>query len=423
MKEQTNVDSTNTADVLIIGAGVAGLATAHKLRKQGHSVLVLEASDRIGGRAHTVEDQLSTPLDLGARWLHNGENNPFVPIARKLGFTLESMGRDHYAQGKHWLSSKEAKEPTEHVEASWKMIGMAGRRFRDTYASRVLKGNNRWRGLFQYICSTQTGMDVAELSTQDICRYEESGSNYFVMGGLGKLIQQWASDLPIQLEQPVEKISWHSSGVMVKSASREFHGKKVALTCSVGALQSGHITFSPEMPDWKKESFQKLTMGHLEMIAIEFSEDFLELEPNSNLYIQNASGTCIGFSIKPGGQQVVYGCIGGRQSQSLLAQGENALVEFGLKQLERAYGKDLREYVIATSQTAWGQDKWANGALSAALLDGTKQREKLAQQIEQTLFFAGEATSVSGFGSIHGAFASGARCAEEIHNTLQQNMT
>jgi len=402
------------ADIIIVGAGISGIAAAHELQKRGYSVLILEASHRVGGRAYTSRDTgFSTPTDLGCRWFQNTDDNPLIGIAESLGFKPQKeLGGEYYVQGKHWLGEEDAEDARDHIHKNWQRVADFSEEF-DPVAAKTLSSTGRWQGLFRYLFAVNTGRDVEEASTQDLNRYEDNGESWF-LDGMGTFIEKWSEGLPVQFNSPVKNISTRPYGILVEGKDFELRANAAVITVSAGVMKDQVISFSPPLPEWKQEAFEHITMGHLEIFGIEFAEKILDVEPNSYVYVQNADSSAMEFYLRPDGKEIALGFIGGKQGQALLDQGENAMVEFGLKQLGKIYEMDLSPFVHSTFQTAWGKDPWIRGALSAAVPGGAEYRPDLAEPVRDRIFFAGEATSVTGFSSMHGAYSSGIRCVDQI---------
>ncbi len=419
LKAENRTNFQKEVDVVVVGAGIAGISAAHALQKSGLSILLLEAETRVGGRAHTQQTEGETPCDLGCRWLHNATVNPLCSLMEEQGFTIErSLGNLYYASGKQWLSQEESRKLISEQTRLWHHVEAAGRRRRDVRVSQVLRQQGRWKGLFRYSCAVHTGCDVEQASVQDISRYEDLDVNWLVLDGFGAFVETWSEGLPIILNQPVHRIVWDSDGVSVESRDGVVKARAALLTVSIGVLQSDAIAFEPALPSRKQDAINGLTMGHLEIFVAEFTENFFDIEENSQLYIQSADGSTIGYLVRPGGQNAVAACLGGQVGQDLLREGKTAIERFCLDPLSKVYGTNVHDYVKRTLWSEWGLNPWIRGGMSASAVGNAEQREELARSIKDRLFFAGEATSAHAHGSAHGAYQSGVESARHLKALL-----
>src|SRR5215813_1619871 len=189
-------------DVVVVGAGAAGLAAAHRLRQRGVDALVLEARDRLGGRAHTVTTMTGHAVDLGCGWLHSADRNPWVAIARSLGFgvdeTLPGWGgrliRMGYsaADQDDWLRTREAFY--ERLEAASAEP--------DRAAVTLLEPGNRWNNMLDAISTFANGVELERLSAHDYNRYDSTDINWRVREGYGVLVARFGAGLPVRLGTP-----------------------------------------------------------------------------------------------------------------------------------------------------------------------------------------------------------------------------
>src|SRR5207244_13121022 len=191
-------------DVAVIGAGAAGIGAARRLADSGAvSVLVLEARDRVGGRVHTIEPA-GFPLDRGAEWLHSADRNPLSPIARDLGFSI-------HRRPPEWTTRLRRSGETIEAEADWIATREAQSRARrkaaaepvDRSLASLLVPGERWNDLLDATSTWGNGAELDRVSVKDYVRYEDSGTNWRLYEGYGRLFESLAEGLPVVLEAAV----------------------------------------------------------------------------------------------------------------------------------------------------------------------------------------------------------------------------
>ncbi|MBV9376968.1 MAG: FAD-dependent oxidoreductase, partial [Alphaproteobacteria bacterium] len=195
------------ADIVVVGAGAAGIGAARRLVESGSvSVLVLEARDRVGGRVHTIEPA-GFPLDRGAEWLHSADRNPLSAIARDLGFRIHERPPE-------WLNRLRRSGETIEAEADWlatrEAQGVARREAAAEQADRslasLLPPGGRWNQLLDATSTWGNGAELDLVSVKDYVRYEDSGVNWRLRDGYGRLLEKLSRGLPIALDTPVSRI-------------------------------------------------------------------------------------------------------------------------------------------------------------------------------------------------------------------------
>src|SRR5438067_3309083 len=205
---------SSDVDVAVIGAGSAGIAAARRLLETGRvSVLVLEARDRVGGRVHTVAPA-GFPLDRGAEWLHSADRNPLSPIAQHLGFSV-------HRRPPEWTTRLRRSGETIEAEEEWIALREAQRVARrkaamqaeDGPLSVVLEPGGRWNELLEATSSWANGAELDLVSIRDSVRYEDSGTNWRLHEGYGRLFAALAEGLPVAREAAVSRVDHHGRAI------------------------------------------------------------------------------------------------------------------------------------------------------------------------------------------------------------------
>ncbi len=420
--------NANTTDLIVIGAGAAGLAAGKTARERGLSVTVIEAAHRIGGRAFTDTETLGVPFDLGCRWMHSGSINPFVPTCESFGLAYskdgysfpDDMGKDCYL-GDHWADADEQAEIRAAAIAYFSAAEAAGERGDDVAVADVTERDGRWTPMLDHLMTLWTSHDADEISTLDMVRETDTDENWSVTEGYGALVARYGADLPVELNAGAERIDWGGPGVRVSTAKGTIEGRAALVTVSSSVLAAGGIWFDPVLPDWKIEAASGLPLGLANRIALLFDDDIFGDERPDGIAVISDDETPVSYSRE--GERLLVGHVGGRHAWWLEKAGSAAMVDFAVEGLVRALGSGVRERLVNSTVTAWGGDPFIRGSYSVALPGQADQRAKLAEPLADRLFFAGEATSPDHFATCHGAYMSGIAAAEAIARRLGHGAT
>jgi monoamine oxidase len=416
--------TSNEFDLIIIGAGVAGIAAAHAARDAGLNAIVLEAQDRVGGRAFTDFESFSQPFDHGCQWLHAASINPLRPIADRLGFRYRRGEIDFRIHDGHWwLNDSIAAEYAAMYTATYERIDAAGKAGEDVSCESRIDPASRWAQLFRQSFAPYISAEPRNASTFNLARYADTGENWPVEDGLGALVKALAEEvkrsIEIRLSCPVKSIDWGSQDVMVGTLDGMLFAKAALVTVSTAVLAGERLKFFPLLPDWKHEAIAKLPLGYAEKIAFEFTGDpFLGLETHFAMmdWPDAPMGT---FHIHPFDRPMATLYLGGVQCRDLALAGEAAMLAYGRETLAKLFGADILRDVRASKATGWTTNACIGGAYSVLVPGGGEARAALAQPIEDKLFFAGEATSPDAFQTAHGAWQSGLDAMKRILATAQ----
>jgi monoamine oxidase len=415
-------------DVVIIGAGLAGLGAAAAVRDSGKRAVVLEASNRVGGRAWTAYPAAlgGVWFDMGAIWFHDAEHNPLVPIARSAGDTLlrsdeirqertfvgDRLATDAElaAYGNAWPRYEAAADAILAAEGDVSLAEVTRRLPDDPWAATI----EAWEG--PVICT----VDADRFSALDWRRNGLGGSNLLPDGGIGAFVQRrLVHGLDIRLNTPVLRVRWGGPDgqVTVETATGTITAGACIVTVSTGVLASGALVFDPVLPVRVTEAVQALPMGLAVKVALRaIGPDRLDLPGHCSVdrILERAGEPLMPFQCWPLGRDYVQGWIGGSVAWDLARQGDAAAVDFALSYLRRAFGGRVdRLFGGGTSLvTHWDADPWVRGAYCYAIPGSAHARDALAEPVSDGhLMFAGEACHVGFAGTLAGAWISGQTAA------------
>lgn len=409
-------------DVVVIGAGAAGIAAARRLLTAGKSVIVIEAADRIGGRAFTESATFGQPYDLGCSWLQGPETLPHLALARARGFGLVDFGTAKDAQ---FLGNQRATAAERRAyERTWGRIEAALERSegQDVAASTVIPTDLPYSAAVQsWIGPMDHGVDFADLSTADFNVYAELEIDYLVREGMGSLVSLLGVGLPIQLSTAATHIDWSGTGVRVETTAGAIAAKACIITVSTGVLASGGIRFTPDLPVDKQEAIADVPMGLLEKVGLMFDGTRFGLTDTgllTQLYEGPVPAPACHFLTFPTGHDYVVGFVGGSFGWELAAEGAEAAIDFALSEFVRAVGSDVHRHFLGGHFSGWAQNPLTFGAYSAARPGRHASRATLGQSLGDRVFFAGEAVAGNHIALMSGAHLSGDRVATEVIATL-----
>jgi monoamine oxidase len=399
-------------DVAVVGAGAAGIGAARRLFDSGTvSVLVLEARERVGGRVHTIAPA-GFPLDRGAEWLHSADRNPLSPIARDLGFEV-------HRRPPEWNSRLRRSGETIEAEADWlasrEAQGMARRKAAagqtDRTLASLLPPGGRWNQLLDASSTWGNGAELDQVSVKDYVRYEDSGVNWRLREGYGRLFQRLAEGLPVARETAVSRIDHGGRDIRLETVRGTVTARRVIVTVPTSILAAEALRFDPPLPD-KLAAVAGLPLGVNDKLFICLSGSVPGIEPDIFLVGSTSSRETMSYQVRPLDRPAVYCFFGGWFAAALEREGQAAMFSFAAGELARLFGNDIRRQLSPLASTAWLQDPWARGSYSYALPGHAEDRALLAAPVDNRVFFAGEATSPNFFSTAHGAYISGLAAAE-----------
>jgi monoamine oxidase len=416
-------------DVIVIGAGVAGLSAAHDLAAGGRKVVVLEARDRIGGRLWTNRSWKGMNLDMGASWIHGAKGNPVTDIAKQLSLETKMTTWENVKLYESESGALPASE-TEHAAKVLKRVVRAGddaepganatvREVADR-AARDLELSEHDRLDLEFELTAEVEQDFAcDASDLAWSGLEEGkgdrGDDFLFPGGYDGILGAFTPGLDVRLGHVVSRIVHDDAGVRVETSRGNFHAQRALVTLPLGVLKSGNVRFDPPLAGEKAHAVDAMAMGVLDKIYLRFPEIFW---PNdAEIFGRVAKGgdfiTWINIAYYTKAP-VLMAFHAGSAALRIEAMTDDEIVAHAVDHLKAMFGADVKS-PEAVLVTRWAQDPFALGSYSHIAKGSTpKDRAALAEPIGDRLFFAGEATERDYPATIRGALESGRREAKRI---------
>jgi monoamine oxidase len=427
--------------VVVVGAGLAGLAAARTLADRGLRVTVLEARDRIGGRCWTRDG-----MDFGAHWIHGTEGNPLTNVARKLSLPIMFVGGDSSYSG-GWeplvLVGEEGRylSPDEKLQTilmadtvrdkldslrRWRLVTGAGdislrAALDDVLSDEALTDEER-RAVEWHIALTARDDCGADDPSLSLLWWDEGyevygyGDSVFA-DGFGALTNALATDLDIRLQHAVQKVEYGPSRVRVTTSAGHFEADAAIITLPLGVLKAGSVEFSPRLPAAKEQAIARLGMGHLAKVVLRYDKPFWHRDQYAYGYlcrpVQDWPTMVISLTKTHDIPALVLqtgGTLARRIEEMTIAECES----WAASVVRDIFG-DGTPAPRSVERTQWSRDPLSRGSYTYVAVGSTPNDiATLADPVDDRLYFAGEATYRYHWAGAHGAFASGIREAARI---------
>ena len=399
------------ADVVIVGAGAAGLAAARECERLKLAFVVIEARQRSGGRVFT-DVSLGEPFDAGAAYIHWAETNPWSDAARDLGIAAVP---DKSQQGGFQLyeNGLRMERPPRRGEAYQKLSDLldidADREPDVSVADLVAPEGDEVVRAAGAMCRMSLGEDPQRVSAKDYARLT-GGEDLLLPGGYGTLVARYGAGLPVRTGVRAQRIDTSGPGVEVETSHGTLRARAAVVTVSAGVLAAGGIAFSPALPVATQEGIAGLGMGVLTKIALRFGPDHFEIADGADLFDIGGPGEMVDFECWGFARDLVVAHVGGDHARRVLAQGRDGAVAEMLERFVAIAGRAAKKSFAGGTLADWLHDPFALGSYSHCLPGQADARPKLAEPVAEKLWFAGEATGGPGHAgamTAGGAFLAG----------------
>jgi monoamine oxidase len=395
-------------DLAIVGGGAAGISAALEARKRGVESVILEASDRLGGRARTIDWQ-GHKLDLGATWLHSADRNPLAALADQSGAEIDRAPTPWRNQYRDLGYSKQ-----EQAE-SWAEVAAFADRLRagpaEDRASNALEAGNEWNGFLEALNGYLNGTSLKRTSAADFIAFWDAsdGSNWRLAKGYGALLAALAVGLQAQTGCAIERVEWSGPGVSLHSKSGGIEARKAIIAIPTEMLASGAVKLVPAMDD-RLHAAAQLPLGTVEKLFLGLRDP--ESAPErAHLLADPHSAQSGSYMLRPSGTPVIEGFYGGDWLEGL---GAEDLVAKASEELGKLLGSDFTRQLQPIAYSDWQRHPHICGSYSYAVPGAHGARATLRAPVDGPLAFAGEALSDDDYATVHGAWASGIAAVDQL---------
>ena len=426
-------------DIIVIGAGMAGIASANQLNENGYDVIVLEARDRIGGRMLTDRAYAGYNLDVGASWIHGTKDNPIAELAEKYGIKMVPFDDEEsvifYDENGMPIDEK----TKNHMRELYRQFEV----FYDDYRDEILKHgkkdvslekainefikdkklseqeHNNLNFMVVWNIEGDYATDASKLSLLSFeeMGYKMDGREVVFPEGYTKIFDKLAKELTVRFQHTVTEIDYTDENIIhVKTDKGNFDAKYVISTLPLGVLKKNSVIFSPPLTQEKIDSINKLEMGILNKVYYVFPEPpFWDVDYNFIAHISNEKGHWAYFANLYGvlEEPVLLAFNTAYFGHQLEYMEKEEIVAEGLKILKKLYGETIPEPTY-TYVTKWGSEPFSFGSYSSTGVGSTNYDFFVLSKPIKRLLFAGEATEVTYPATVHGAYFSGMREANRI---------
>jgi monoamine oxidase len=364
-------------DVVVIGAGSAGLSASAELMRRGISFVCIEGMNRIGGRCYTDMSTFGVPADIGGHWLHGFSGNQ-----------IAEFGKEHKDKFKVYNVKKSRTyvyDGGKKVEADklWDIV----EKIQEIKDTRVLDvplidlipekiKKNSWFDTAHKIVDDARDLGNFTLGDDSVNWQDPGKGDGLCREGYGALLAYYRKDVPVKLNTIVNEIKWGGKGVQVVTNKGTINAKACIVTVSLGVLKAEKIKFTPALPLRKLEAFEGMSMTISNRVLMQLKKKFMGKFKDLRL-----------FTTK---------------------------IDFVVNNLKSAWGSKFYEkYFIKAIATGWANNPFTLGAYSGAIPGKGRSRPELKRQVGDRIFFAGEATAYA-FSTVHGADRSGVRAVTDL---------
>lgn len=410
--------------VLVIGAGMAGLAAARSLADAGRPVRIIEARNRIGGRIDTNREW-GTALEMGASWIHGTTNNPLLELADKVHAQIVPTDYNHPVK----LAIDPPLQPISFDAKAWRDLvsdareEAVGGSLGAAVAAQADREelSDRERAELAYYVTTEiedeyaADADQLSVSTFDQGSYT-GGPQSVVTSGYDAFPHSLADGLQIIFNAVVNSVAQQGDSITVRAGDRIFHGPAAIITVPLGVLKSGAITFDPPLPEAHAHAVTALGFGVLSKSYFRFRQRNWDQENAFCQYLGAADNRWAQwFTLPAAAGPIVLAFNPGRTGRYVESAPPADLLAGAAPIAQQLFGADL----VDVRSSRWTVDPYALGSYSYhAPGSGPEDRRRLQEPVSDRLYLAGEAVGSDNPATVHGALLSGRHAAAELLRRL-----
>jgi len=410
---------TAKVDVVIVGAGAAGIAAARRIAAAGRKFVVIEAADHIGGRCITDLRTFGIPYDRGAHWIHTPDINPVTKQPRPRRFDVYPAPASQKVRiGRRYAREGELEDFLALQVRANRAIADTARKADVSCELALPNDLGDWRPAIEFMLGPfGCGKDLAQVSAVDFAKSAERNADAFCRQGFGSLLAALADSIPVGLSTPATAIDIYR-GVAVKTPKGTITARTAIVTASTNVIAAGGIKFDPELTERQSNAFAQLSLGSYDHIALEIAGNALGLDSDDLVFEKATDTHTAAILANASNTPLCLIEVAGPFGRDLSAKGEAAMVDFAADWLAGLYGADVKKAIKRSHATRWNSEKFTLGAFSAAAPGHQGARRLLMEPLHDTVWFAGEAAHETLWGTVGGAWDSGERAAAAVLRKL-----
>lgn len=402
-------------DVIVIGAGAAGIAAARKLAEAGVSYTLIEAASRVGGRAFTDTRLFDVPFDLGAGRIDFPGLTPLSALARAGGFDMARVPE----AGRLYLGGKEAADSDYEdfvgaVRRAERAIVAAGDAGRDLPAARVVPDLGAWSASARFVAGPfLRAKALDQVSTVDVAHAEDRGAAEVCRQGLGALVASLAAPLAVQLDTAARSVELGGRRAVVITGRGNLSARFVIVAAPPSLITAGKLRI-PQLPARQRAAVERITLGTFNHIAFEWPGAPAGFLPDETVFFRTAGPQGYALRARLGGTALYSLEVGGPFAESLEEAAPEAVRAALAEAIGREFGADAARRIGRVHATRWGKEPFALGAMSCAVPGAGNMRRAFLEVVAGRLLFAGEHAHETLWGTVGGAWQSGERAAARV---------
>ena len=406
-------------DVVIVGAGAAGIAAARRIGAAGRKFVLLEAAGHVGGRCITDTRTFGVAYDRGAHWIHTPELNPIAKLPPHRGIDIYPAPPSQKVRiGRRYAREGELEDFLAIQVKANRAIADSARKADMACAQALPNDLGDWRSLVEFVLGPfGCGKDLTQVSAADFARSAERNTDVFCRQGFGKLLASLAEGIAVRLSTPAISIDTRR-GLIVETPKGTISAHAAIVTVSTNVMTSGAIKFMPELSKRELDAFSKLSLGSYDHVALELTGNPLDADSDDLIFEKAAGERTAAILANVSGTQLCLIEVAGTFGRELAEHGEAAMVDFAADWLAGLYGSDVKKAIKRSHATRWNKEPLALGAFSAAAPGWQGARRMLMEPVQNAVWFAGEAVHETLWGTVGGAWESGERAADAILRRL-----
>lgn len=424
----SNKPSQAQFDVIVVGAGVAGLKSAKDLTEKGLNVLVLEAQSKVGGRLK-VNNQLGIPFDEGASWIHGaGAHHPIAEIAAAAGLNTVETLSDKVAvydiNGQEYSDAVQDEQDSAFYSTVREVAneGSDDKSFQSVFTQiKPTFVNQRYEDyMLSAYLEFDTGADTTKLSSNQFYDDEAlDGPEMLAINGYDHIANYLATGVTVKTNHVVTAINYADEVVKVSTSNgAAFTADNLIVTVPLGVLKNNKINFQPALPEYKQEAITSLSMGNVNKFLLVWERSFWDSQVHYIGYTSEQKGRFNYFmnmeQFIPNSHALMTFTFGD-EADAVESLSDEEVIKQITDNLKAIYGDEVPSEQPKLLRTKWRSNPYSFGAYSFVGVNSDSHNfELLARPVANKLYFAGEHTSRDYRGSVHGAYLSGQRAAEQI---------